>query len=278
MASFSMTRRTVAIIVAIVLGIVAVVAIVQYTQGVKNEAQAQNEPVQVYVAQETIPAGMTAQQAIDQGLIVQDTAPRRNVPAGAIDALSDIEGRVAAAAINPGEEIVAGRFVQPGQATTALSIPEGFHAISIDVGLVPSAAGFIEPGSRVGVLLNANLPDQQAADGQAGEGPSHTEFLMQNVQVIAIGRETTTTTNQEGEQQQETSTVATLALRPQDAERLAHAQFVGQLYLTLMPDGSEIVDTPGADGFLDLFGGELDAGPPEEDQAGQGGDQQEGQA
>lgn len=260
--NFSMTRRTVAIVVAIVLAILATLALAQYIQGERNEALAQNDPVQVYVANDVIPAGMSADQAIDQGLIVRQPVPRRAVPAGAIDSLEDIRGRVVMAPINAGEEIVGSRFALPGETGSQLQIPEGFHAISIDVGLVPSAAGFIKPGDSVGVLLNVNLPNPDGGDAEASL--SHTEFLMQNVRVLAMGQRTTTTTNAEGEEQQETSTVATLALRPQDAERLAHAQFIGQLYLTLMPADSPITDTPGADGSLDLFGGDLDAAPQDE--------------
>lgn len=269
LSSFSMTRRTVAIVVAVVLAIIATIALTQYVQGERNEAIRQNDPVQAYVAKETIPAGMSAEQAIDQGLIVQQPVPRRAVPSGAIDSLEDIQGRVALAPINAGEEIVLSRFAAPGQAGTSLQIPEGFHAISIDVGLVPSAAGFIKPGDNVGVLLNVEETGTES-DG-AQQASSHTEFLLQRVKVLAMGQRTTTTTNEQGQEQQQTSTVATLALRPEDAERLAHAQFIGQLYLTLMPADAGITDTDGAEGLLDLFGGNLDAAPDEAGSGGEGG-------
>jgi Flp pilus assembly protein CpaB len=79
-----------------------------------------------------------------------------------------------------------------------------------------------------------------------------TQYLLQDVEVLAVGRRVVT----EGEDQvqQTEQMLMTLALDPEDAERLVFAWNNGTLHFTLLPpevEGSEIpilerpVETPG---------------------------------
>lgn len=252
----SVSKRLIGLILALLLAAVATFAIASYVDGIRDETLREAEAVDAFVASSTIPAGMSAEDAIARGLVVRQPVPRRNVPLGAIATLGDIEGKVASFPIGQGEEIVADRWALPAALTDRLEIPDGMHAISVEVGIPPGVAGFVTSGDRVGVLANLEVPDADApADPEnpdvAAEDrtTSRTRFLMQGIQVLAVGQRTAPSPESEGGTQAQTEPLSTvlltLAVSPADAEKVAFATLTGELYFTLMPEGAETVETPG---------------------------------
>jgi pilus assembly protein CpaB len=80
-----------------------------------------------------------------------------------------------------------------------------------------------------------------------------TQYLLQGVDVLAVGQRQVQTDEQEGTV---SSVLMTLAVQPEDAERLVFAVANGSLYFTLLPEDAEPVETPGrtfGDLFDDLF-------------------------
>ena len=264
-AKLRFTKRSLALVLALALAVVATFALSQYIEGVESRTLAQGEPVEAFVAKDTIPAGTSAEQAIAAGLVVRQPVPRRNVPDGAIGALGDIEGRIAVANISRGEEIVADRFVLPAQAAAGLEIPEGHHAISVEVGVPQGVAGFVEPGDRVGIIARVEVPDPTAPDqpvdpnnpaaGTEEATEVRVQFVLMGVEVLAVGSRTGPVTEEQAQAEAgPVGLLATLALTPAEAEKLAFANWEGQLHFTLMPEGaSSELTTSGrtADTFFD---------------------------
>jgi pilus assembly protein CpaB len=218
--------RVAAIFVAVILAMVATVALLMYVRGVESEVRAEVDEVEVLVAREEIPAGAPAADAASQGLIVRDTIPRKNLAEGAVTSVEQIDGRVATVNIAAGEQILAARFAEAQEQLGLAEIPEGLHAISVQVGIPPGVAGFVNPGSRVSLI----------ADTEEGG----TAFLVQDVEVLALGQRVVTT-GEDGQTQtsvrrSEENVLATLAVEPGDAERIVEAVLQGQLYFTLLPD------------------------------------------
>lgn len=266
---FRSTRRSLALLAAVALAGVATWALLGYVQGVEAESLAQGEPVDAFVAKDTIPAGTTAEQAIAAGLVIKQPVPRRNVPAGAIGALTDIEGHITTANISRGEEIVADRFALPSAVVTGLDIPEGHHAVSVQVGVPEGVAGYIEPGDRIGVLARLEVPDPDAPDqpvdasnpalGTEEATEPRVQFVLMGVEVLAVNGRSGPVADQEEEgapAEAPVGLLATVALTPPDVEKLVFAQLEGSLYFTLMPEGAEPVTTPGrtAETFFDTSG------------------------
>lgn len=266
MARLPSAGRTIAIVVAIILAALAVFFIYRYVSGLEDQVREDAELVEVYVASDTIPAGTQAQAAISSGLIERDELPRQNRPADAINALEEIGGLVAVTDILPGEVILAQRFGEQVESRAAqFEVPEGLQAISIEVGVPPGVAGYVRPGDHISVLAHIEVPEPVAPvigpDGnpvqpeQQGPEETRAQFLVQDVEVLAVGRRVLTT-NERGEQQDEVqqteSVLATLAVNDQQAEQLVFALHEGTLYFTLLPEGSEVQDTPGRT-FDDLF-------------------------
>jgi pilus assembly protein CpaB len=263
MAKLSSNTRVIAIVLAVILAIIATFALLSYIRGVETRTQEEFEPVDAFVAAELIPAGTSAEAAVASGLIQPRAIPQASLPANAIGALAQIEGTVAVVDILPGEVIVADRF----GATTAgprglRPIPQDREAISIEVGVVQGVAGFISPGDQVSVIAQLQLPaDLTAAEDEEEEGAAQEEitfvqYLLQDVEVLAVGRRVV----QEGEDQvQQTEQILmTLALEPEDAERLVYAYNNGSLHFTLLPAESDDPDDPSLERPIETPGRSLD--------------------
>jgi pilus assembly protein CpaB len=242
-ASVSMSRRTVALVLAVALAALATIALISYIRGLEDAAFKDTEIVDVFVAKQDIAAGVSGDTAGQQGLIERRRVPALVQPDNAITSLQEISGRIAAVQIFKDEIIVGQRFVTPGAAVRGvLPIPQGRQAISIQVASPQGVAGFIQPGDQVSLIAQVNRP---------GSGPSAGEiarFLLQRVDVLAVGTRVVGATVQPAGSTA-TAEVAccllTLALTPGQAEQLVFASLNGQLHFTLLPEGSQPANTPG---------------------------------
>jgi pilus assembly protein CpaB len=102
-------------------------------------------------------------------------------------------------------------------------IPEGMRAISVRVNDVVGVAGFVVPGTRVDLLVTVR--DSNAA------GEPMTRTVVSRVEVLTAG------TKYDQEQSKDgvpiPTTVVTLAVTPEGAERIALASNEGQIALVL---------------------------------------------
>ena len=267
MARLPSTGRTLAIVAALVLAGVATFAIFRYVDGLRNEAFQEAELVEVYTATGLIPAGTNASAAINQGLIEVADVPREDRPDNAITSLEQVQGLVTLDRILPGDVIQAARFGDPATAAAAgFEIPEGLQAISVEVGIPPGVAGFIRPQDQISVIAHIAAPaptdvtlgpDGQPleATGTDAAAETRSQFVVQGIDVLAVGRRVVTT-NEQGQNQdqvqQTESVLVTVAVTDEQAERLVFALSEGSLYFTLLPEGYEPQDTPGRT-FDNLF-------------------------
>jgi Flp pilus assembly protein CpaB len=108
-------------------------------------------------------------------------------------------------------------------------------------------------GDRVSLIATLEAPGTTTTepDGTVTEEPGEvrTQYLLQSIEVLAIGQRTT---QAEGEAAPQGSVLMTVALQPEDAERLVFAIENASLYFTLLPEDAEPQDTPGRT-LEDLF-------------------------
>jgi pilus assembly protein CpaB len=245
-----MSKRTVGLSVALLLAALATLILVSYVSGLEDRAYSGVETVSVFVAKETIPAGTTGDSAISKGLIAKESVPRKVRAESAVGSLEELRGKVAAVTILKGEQIVSARFVLPGQAKGVLPIPVDRQAMSVEVGIPSGVAGFVQPGDRISVIAQLELPKTGLRTGQANE--PRVQYLLQAVEVLAVGPrvvvfggEGSGDKGAQQTQQQQNRVLLTLALTPAQAEKLAFALFQGEVYFTLLPEGQKPVTTPG---------------------------------
>ena len=236
----SMSRRTVALVVAVILAAVATVALISYISGERERVIGQGEAVNVFVASGPIPSGTGAESASTRGLIETRAIPRGVVPQGAIGSLAEIQGKVAGVSILQDEILVASRWVAAGTARQGgiANLPSNRVAMSVEVGTVPGVSGFVQVGDRVSILAQLSVP-------RGAEQENRVQFLLQNLEVLEAGRRVINEQGQPTTQQPNDKVILTLAVTPVQAERLAYGIFQGQLYFTLLPEGARPADTPG---------------------------------
>lgn len=241
LGGISLNRRAIGLVLAVVLAMVATVAIVSYVQGIRQEAEEGQEPVDVFVAKENILVGSPADQAISTGFIARETRPRSTIAEGVILTLEEIRGKFAKQDIFKGQEILGAMFVESAadiaQLGGGLEIPDNRMAISVEVPLVPAVAGFIQQGDRISILSQVAV----------GERQTRVRFLLQDIEVLAMGARGSVPPPVPGAPiaAPPPTGLVTVAVTASQAEQLTFATFNGKLYFTLLPPGARPVRTRG---------------------------------
>jgi pilus assembly protein CpaB len=147
--------------------------------------------------------------------------PSTDLPAGVFHQKKNVVGRGVILPISQREFILTSKLAgeNAGSGLPAL-IPPGMRAVSVRVNDTTSVSGFVQPGTRVDVLLTGN---------PQGSNEPQTTTVLENVAVIATG--TRLERNSAGEPQ--SAPVVTLLLSPDDAQRLTLASSQGHIQLAL---------------------------------------------
>jgi pilus assembly protein CpaB len=215
----------------------AVLTAVAATYGVyrtleKAKAQSHVAVRPVAVAARDLPEGAS----IDRLAVSLVEWPAPTVPAGAYASLDSLVGRVTRVAVFKGEAYVPGRLAPTGTSPgLEVKIEPGKRAMAVKINDVAGISGFIQPNSRVDVLVT--LKEDNSTSKQVAK------VFMTNMRVLSVGREV-----QRGDDSKPSdATSATLEVTPDEAERLAVAMNQGTIQLVLRGYGDpDSVRTPGA--------------------------------
>jgi pilus assembly protein CpaB len=154
---------------------------------------------------------------------------------GGYSTVEEVNNRGLIAPVLENEPITAGKLA-PLEAGAGLAptITGGMRAISVKTNEVIGVAGFVVPGARVDVLVTLS---RQQAD-------SMSRVVVSNVQVLTAGTKYDQDAAKDG--RPVPSTVVTLLVTPEDAERIALASSVGSIMLTLRnPLDKDATETKG---------------------------------
>jgi len=232
-----MGRRVIAVLAAVLVGLIGVGAVLVYAMGADSRAVAGQQPQTVFVAQERIPSGTTAADAVSRGLMVQTKIAAIGVPAGALTKVDATNGKLMAITdIGAGEFVVASRFGKAPTGQKAIQVPDGQVAVSVSLSDPGKVGSFVTPGSHI-VVYDTFVP---GASGATSSGTKQTRVLLPDALVIAVGTTplspgANANVTAPGGQGQASSTAAlvTVALPPDAAARLVHGIQTGTLYAAL---------------------------------------------
>jgi pilus assembly protein CpaB len=230
------TRRTLIIIIAVVVGAVAAFATYAYVHTAQERAYDHAKLVQVFKVNKPIPKGTTGDDAIKNEWVKSGRIPQEFRPGTAITSTATLKGKVALTALSPGEIIVDGQFVDPrtAQITASQRLPAGQVSVTVSVDQVNGVGGNLVPGDKVNLLVT-----------DKGDPTNPVKVLYQNVNILFIGQ---VAAPQPGETQAVTPTTAgviTFAVPPEAASRIVFAsQQLGGLYLSLVPPDNAPVQVP----------------------------------
>ena len=194
-------------------------------------AAAQNAP-EVLVATRSLPVGTIIDgealryQAWPQGLVQPAYFVKQE---GAADPAS-LLGTVVRNEISAGQPLTQGALIKPGdRGFLAAALGPGMRAITVSVNSTTSVAGFVFPGDRVDLILN-----QDVAGGGDGQALKVAETILSNVRVLATDHRTAAT-NSAGKADVRSVSTVTLEVTPKIAEKIAVAQSIGALSMSLRP-------------------------------------------
>ena len=196
----------------------------------------QIKDVQIVTAKTSIPE----RTLIKEEMLSIITMPSNKVPNGALMRTTDLVGRPTRVPINQGE-IITTQKVFSSILDMGLSgrIPPECRAITVGISDVTGVAGFAQPGDYVDVML---------VSSQVENNKVVSEMILQNVLLLAINKQVENQSNapaqnnanknqNAGNQPKVTGSpaMATMALVPEDALKLAAKAQLGQIYLVLRP-------------------------------------------
>jgi Flp pilus assembly protein CpaB len=138
-----------------------------------------------------------------------------------------LAGTVVRTQISAGQPLTQGSLVKPGdRGFLAAALGPGMRAVTVSVSRATGVAGFIFPGDRVDLMLT------QAVESQTGPALKTTETFIRNVRVLATDQRTVPD-DAKGKKEVRLFDTVTLEVTPRLAEKIAVAQTIGQLSLSL---------------------------------------------
>ncbi len=298
-----MSRRVVGLAAAVLLALIGTVALVAFVAGAEERALEGEELVEVYVVTEPILGG-TAGEDIEDQVIVEEV-PSKVRPDDAVDNLASLRGRVAAVDLQPGEQLLESRFLEVAEFNDrelGVQVPEDLLEVTIEMEPQRTIGGLLEPGQTVAVFasfepfdLSATVVEingeevalpQAIAEEVDGATPNTTDIILRRALVTAVQEARLGGAIGSDEDGDRLSTapdgalLVTLALTPNDAERLVFTQEFGLIWLAIdrdtVPDSEDAIktrsniynETDATDGDLleDLIDNAEDATDPDVDE------------
>jgi pilus assembly protein CpaB len=223
------TRTLIVLLVAIATAAAATMLVYQAIQ--RRPVQVANPQVFVVAAAHPLQTGALL-TATDVKLVGW---PSDAVVPGSFTKVEDVVGRGVLDSMAENEPLTDAKVAPVGAgAGLPPTIPPGMRAISLRVNDVVGVAGFVTPGNRVDVFVTLKRTDT-----------SLTRIVLSNVQVLTAGTAFEQDKSKSG--QAMPTTVVTLLLSPEDAEKVVLASTEGQIMLALRnPLDVQEVKTAGA--------------------------------
>jgi pilus assembly protein CpaB len=224
---------------AVVFGAIAVFASSRYISTTISKEKARLMPdvetVDVVVAKEDLDRG----SFVGSESMAVRQVPAEFVPGSAVtpDEFANVEGAKLAIDMRAGEVLLRGTLEGADTATFATKVSRGVRAMTLQVDEVNSLSGLLQPGDRVDLFFTAR-PQPDSSGRQARE---QTSLLMQNVDVLATGRQVRPSITDGGTPGigRAFSTI-TIETDTRDAQRLILAQKAGSITAVLRgPDDKD---------------------------------------
>ena len=141
---------------------------------------------------------------------------------------ASLVGQVVRYPITAGQPVTRGTLVGPqDRGFLAAALGSGMRAITVPVNVSSGVAGFVFPGDHVDLVLTSNVEG-------GGDGPALkvSETIIRNLRVLATDQRTNEK-DKDGKLDVKTFSNVTLEVTPRIAEKIAVAQSLGTLSLSL---------------------------------------------
>jgi pilus assembly protein CpaB len=141
---------------------------------------------------------------------------------------AQLVGSVVRSEITAGQPLTQGSVIKPGErGFLAAALGPGMRAVTVPVSATSGVAGFVFPGDRVDLVLT-----QEVAGGGDGPPLKASETIIRNLRVLATDQRMDAK-GEDGKPVVERISTVTLEATPKIAEKIAVAQTIGALSLSL---------------------------------------------
>lgn len=141
--------------------------------------------------------------------------------------IDSLLGTVVRNAVTAGQPVTQGSLVKPGdRGFLAAALGPGMRAVTVPVSARTGVAGFVFPGDRVDLVLT------QSISGDSGPALNASETIIRNLRVLATDQRVSAE-DAEGKREVIAFTTVTVEATPKLAEKIAVAQTIGTLSLSL---------------------------------------------
>ena len=233
-------KSKIALVVAIMLGVVAVVGVRRYVEEERVRARRGFRLIRVVAASRALKPGVQ--------LTPKDVAPKTVTESSLLDEsiLWDererILGETLARSVARDGQVLWTFLVRQADESTADLLP-GERALTVPVDLVSGVGGLLKPGCRVDVFGTFIMPTTAGR----GQGPASTQtmLILPDVPILAVDNITADAMARASFRKQKkfTYSTLTLAVTTLEAQVLTFAQSQGKLTMALRRAGD--VSTPG---------------------------------
>lgn len=240
-----MNRKIVGVAVAVLLASIGTFSLVGWARSAEDRALAGERVVNVLVVKEAIAEGTRAE---DLGArVATERVAAKVMAAGSVDDVADLEGRIAAVDLLPGEQVLAARFVEPEVLArqTGVEVPDGLQEVTISLEPQRAVGGNVRSGDTVGLVASFDPFDMYGPDGATvGKVGNETHLLLHKVLVTRVQAAPTAAAPEspDGEDDDRPEPVPgsdlliTLAVDAPSVERIVFAQEFGRVWLTAEPE------------------------------------------
>jgi pilus assembly protein CpaB len=273
-----MNKRLIGVAVAALLALLGTIVILRYVNDADERARADVELVEVFVIEEKVPAG--AGEAELRSAIGTTEVAANTVVDGVLTDLLQLDGKVAAVDLVPGEQVLLNRLIDSAsfnQGKTRLtSVPDGLLEITVSLEPQRLVGGQVVPGDTVGVIasfepfkINGITEEGLRVLSELSEDEylravealsavpenidlvNTTHFLMHKILVTRVQVEELPQEQYDAEGNPVDTGVlsptgnllVTLAVEPHDAERLVFSAEFGTLWVTYEPESADDHDS-----------------------------------
>jgi pilus assembly protein CpaB len=237
-------RRIITLVIALILGGVAVVVTRLYISDILQEAKARERRERQALLENQVPVvvaavDIPAQTAIESQMLSAGVFPREYVQPQAVQAADSVAGMVTLVAIAKGEQITMNKIsVQQQRPKDIASLtPAGKRGFPVEVDNIKDLEGLLNPGDYVDVIAVLAVP-------QEGQGVKQTILpVLQNVPVLAVGKETSARAAAKSSSRDKQSSVVTLALSAKEAGIISFLQEQGKIRLSVRSADDTVIET-----------------------------------
>lgn len=209
---------------AIIMALVTCLLLYFYISRLGSDSEI--EYVEIYAASVEIPA----RTVVEDKMLIKVQVPKDTKIAAGISDKSKIVGKLTKERIIKDEPILLDRLYNDEKTNMAFIIPVGKRAVTIGVNEVTEVGDFLIPGDYVDVIATFDEANVEIG-GSKIYYPKYTKLILQNVQVLGVGQNMQVLK----EKDKNLPASATLAVTPDEAEKLVLADESGVLRLALKP-------------------------------------------